>query len=266
MRILLLLSVVCLALASAVPSSAETYNTPTIDGVVNISVSDWADDEFAVDDPDTDCRYHPNDADMDDLYVTWDADSLYVGIITARPPGGYGNGYVLFIDTDAQDGITGATDFTSADFYARRITFSTMGADAVMGAWNLEGPFMKVCTDPTATTDMPEHRAASNTTVRHIEAAVSWNGLYGLGPGAVPPGTTLRFIAAVVGGDGSGAYDAMPTSTSGLESDAATPYDATTDLDVFFEIVVDHDSNGVPDEGATDVERSSWGRIKQEYR
>ncbi len=252
-------------LCIAATASAETYNTPTIDGVVNIAPGDWEASDFAVDDPSNDDRYYPDDPDLDDLYVTWDADSLYVGIITSRDPGGYGNGYVLFIDFDAQSGLTGATDFSTADFYPRNITFSTMGADVVMGAWNLEGAFFKFCSDPTSTTDVPEQHTASNTTEHDIEAAVSWNGLYNLGRGVVPSGTTLRFIAAIVGGDGSGAYDAMPNSTTGVESNPATPYDAVTNLDVYYEAVVDGNADGVPDVGYTPVETSSWGRIKGLY-
>ncbi|MBD3348877.1 MAG: hypothetical protein GF400_06735 [Candidatus Eisenbacteria bacterium] len=256
------ISIIIVLLLVAVAAFAETYNTPTIDGVVNIAPDDWDADDFAVDDPSDDCRYAPNDPDMDDLYITWDADSLYVGIVTARPPGGFGNGYLIFIDTDAQNGITGATDFTSADYYPRRITFSTMGADVVMGAWNLGGPFMKFCQDPTSTTDVPEQHAVSDTSVKHIEVAVSWNGLFGLGVRAVPANTTLRFIAAIVGGDGTGAYDAMPTSSTGLESDPETPFDAETELDVYYEAVVDNNGDGVPDTGYSPVESTSWGRIK----
>jgi hypothetical protein len=243
-------------------SFGETYNTPTIDGVVNVAPDDWDASDMAVDDPDDDCRYNPDDPDLDKLYVTWDADSLYVGITTVGPPGGYGNGYVLFMDFDSQDGITGATDFTNADYYPRKITFSTMGADVVMGAWNLEGPFLKFCSDPTSTTDVPEQFTASDIDVRHIEAAVSWNGLYGLGRGNVPEGTTLRFIATIVGGDGTGAYDAMPTSSTGVESNPETPYDAVTDLDEYYEAIVDSNNDGVPDIGYTPVESTSWGGIQ----
>jgi hypothetical protein len=262
MRFCVPLLIVLLAVGTALP---ETYNTPTIDGTVNIDPADWDASDLAIDDPDDDCRYAPDDADMDDLYVTWDADSLYVGMTTSRPPGGYGNGYVLFIDFDAQNGITGATDFTDADFYPRHITFSTMGADVVMGAWNLEGAFLKFCSDPTSTTDVPEQYTASNTEVRHIEAAVSWNGLYGLGRGNVPEGTTMRFIAAIVGGDGSGAYDAAPNTTTGIESNPATPYDATTDLDVYYEAIVDANNDGIPDVGYSPVEPVTWGEIKSRF-
>ncbi|MCK4408963.1 MAG: hypothetical protein KAW67_02690, partial [Candidatus Eisenbacteria sp.] len=70
---------------------------------------------------------------------------------------------------------------------------------------------------------------------------------YGLGAGVVPEGTILRFVAAVVGPENTGAFDALPTSTSGMESNPSTPEGATTDLDVFVEIPVDANLDGVPD-------------------
>ena len=230
--------------------AGKTYNSPYINGHVTEEENDWEPDELGVEDPDNDNRWGPSDGDLVDLYVTWDADSLYVGITTVNGPGGYGNGYLLFIDTDAQNGITGGTDFSIADFYARNLTFSTMGADVIMGGWNLLGVFdIKHCSDPTSTTPVDEVYSQCNPGWKHIEARMSWNGLFGLGRGVVPDGTTLRFIAAVVGGDGSGAYDAMPTSSTGAESNASTPWDAFTDLDNYYETVVDADLDGVPDEG-----------------
>lgn len=239
-----MLAVLVLAGAAA----GNTYNHPTIDGHVTTGPNDWEADELAYEDPDDDCRYYPSDGDLVDLYVTWDADSLYVGLTTTNGPGGFGNGYVLWIDTDVQDGITGATDFLSADFYQRQVTFSDFGADVVMGGWNLPLHFdAKYCTDPTSTTPFEEFRSSCNPGWRHVEAAFSWNGLYGLGEGVVPGGTTLRFIAAVVGGDGSGPYDALPTTASGIETDSGTPYDATIDLDRSVEVRVDKNGDGVPD-------------------
>ncbi len=250
MRLSFVISMAALALLVGEEALSKTYNTPTIDGHVTTEAGDWEADEWAVDDPIDDGRWYPSDPDLDDFYVTWDSDSLYVGITTDRGPGGFGNGYLLFIDTDAQNGITGATDFTNADFYPRRITFSTMGVDVVMGGWNLPVHFdVRHCSDPTNTTPVEGVHTQANPGWQHVEAAFSWDGLFGLGQGAVPPGTTLRFIASIVGGDGSGSYDALPTSSTASESDPATPWDAYTDLDVYFEVVVDADADGVPDEG-----------------
>jgi hypothetical protein len=262
MKYCAILATLALVAVTAISAAAETWNTPTIDGTVTIGMDDWDEDDWAVDDPDNDCRYPDSDPDMDDLYVTWDADSLYVGIITADPPGGFGNGYVLFIDIDFQGGITGATDFSSADFYARNITFSGAGMDVVLGAWNLEGPLFKGCVDPTATTDLPGTRAVSDTGARHIEGALSWTAIFGPQPETVPEGTTLKFVACIVGGDGTGAYDAMPTTSSGVESDPETPFNETIDLDVFYTAIVDGDNDGIPDQGYSLVEPATWTRIK----
>lgn len=245
-----LLLVTALGLLLPWAAAAKTYNSPYVNGHVTVAPNDWDADERAVADPANDCRYYPSDGDLVDLYVTWDADSLYVGITTTNGPGSFGNGYLLFIDTDAQNGITGATDFTSANFYPRKVRFPTMGADVVMGGWNLPVTFdVRRCTNPAQTTPLPEAYTQCNPGWRHVEARFSWNGLFGLGPGVVPAGTTLRFIAAVVGGDGSGAYDAMPTSSTGVESNPATPWNAYTDLDRYHEVVVDGNGDGAPDQG-----------------
>ena len=252
MRRCLPTAVILLVLLASLAATPKTYNTPTIDGHVTTDPGDWEADEWAVDDPDFDCRYVPNDADMDDLYVTWDADSLYVGVKTARAPGGYGNGYLLFIDTDAQSGITGATDFTASAYYPRRLTFSTMGVDVIVAGWNLPPVFdVKHIADLGNPTDVEGVRTVGQNTidVRHYEAAISWDGLFGLGRGAVPPGTTLRFVAAIVGGDNSGAYDAMPTTSTGVESNPGTPWDAYIDLDNYYEATVDANQDGTPDTG-----------------
>ncbi len=234
-------------------ASSKTYNTPTIDGHVQISASDWDADELGVDDPSNDGRY-PSDPEVDDLYVTWDADNVYVGIKTVRQPGQYGNGYVVFIDTDGQNGMTGATDFTNSTFYPRHITFSTMGADVVGGAWGSQNSFpttmeFKHCDDPTHPTDLTGATSAGNPGFLQMEFGIPWNQLYELGDGVVPAGTKMRFIVVVVGGDNSGAYDALPTSSTGIESNPATVWDAYTNLDNYYEVTVDADGDGVPDQG-----------------
>jgi len=243
---------------------AMPYNSPAPDGCVTVTPEDWDTDEWVVDDPADDCRYFPIDADLDDMYVTWDSEYLYVGITTTNGPGTYGNGYVLYIDTDAQDGITGATDFTNADFYPLRVTLSTMGADVLMGVWSLVIEWMEIkhCTDPTNTTPVEGCIMSVDPAQKHVEIALPWQGVYGLG-GEVPAGATLRFIAAVVGVPPEcGAYDAMPSTSTGVESSPETPYYSYTDLDIFYEVIVDADGDSIPDDLTTCAEEWSWGRIK----
>ncbi|MBD3367306.1 MAG: hypothetical protein GF405_03890 [Candidatus Eisenbacteria bacterium] len=250
MRRMLPVVVLLAVLVAFGAATSKTYNSPNVNGRVQTQAGDWEADELVFNDPNDDCRYYPSDADLDNLWVTWDADSLYVGIKTVNGPGGYGNGYLLFIDTDWQNGVTGATDFTSADFYARQLVFEGFGAEVVMGGWNLPVTFdAKFCSDPTSTTDLTEFYSQCNPGLKHIEARFSWNELYGIGPGQVPPGTTVQFIAAVVGGDGSGPYDLMPTSSSALETSGGTAWNALITADEAVEIVVDANSDGVPDEG-----------------
>ncbi len=240
-------AVAVLLLIAAVSAVANSYNTPNIDGRVTTQEGDWESDEWPGNDPQNDCRYYPTQGDLRDLWVTWDETNLYFGVRTVNGPAL--NGYTLYIDKDAQNGITGSTNFTSAAFYPRRITFSTMGVDAIFGVWNLQGGSegIRHSDELVLMPAIDGAYAAINPGIKHYEGVIPWDGLYGLGEGVVPAGTVLRFIAAVVGVDNTGAFDAMPTSSSGMESDPATPDGATTDLDVYFEIPVDRDGDGVPD-------------------
>jgi hypothetical protein len=246
-------AVVALTLLMSATALPNSYNRPIIDGHVTSSETgaDWWPDELAYRDPNNDNRYYPSDSDLVDLYVTWDADSLYVGLTTVNGPSSFGNGYIVYIDTDAQNGVTGGTDFTAADFYARQITLSNMGADVMMGFWNFQAGTEGIvhCEDPANTTPIVDREFAYNPGFKHMEFGIGWDGIYGLGAGVVPAGTKLRFICAVVGGDGTGPYDALPTSSTGIESNSSTPYDAVVNLDEYVELPVDANSDGVPDVG-----------------
>ncbi|MCK4408850.1 MAG: hypothetical protein KAW67_02125, partial [Candidatus Eisenbacteria sp.] len=114
-----------LMLLAAAPALSNSWNTPDINGRVLVEEGDWDSDERAGTDPRDDCRFYPSQGDLRDLWVTWDETNLYFGVRTTNGPAS--NGYVLYIDKDGQEGITGATDFTAAAFYPRRVTFSTMG-------------------------------------------------------------------------------------------------------------------------------------------
>jgi hypothetical protein len=261
--------VFCVLLAIAPAAEGTTYNTPTVDGSIEVSSGDWDDDELVTDDPGDDSRY--GEADIDDIHVTWDATALYVGITTSQPPGSFGNGYVVFIDTDAHEtSITGATDFTSADFYARRITFTGMGADIVIGGWSFQTDFdVKDCVDPASTQPIAGAASAYNADSLSFEVAIPWSGIY-TGGSTVPIGAAMKLVAVSVGGDGSGAYDAAPSSghdsdSDGTpdESDPDVAWDATTDLDIFWEVLIDSDTDGIPDDGRSiRIDPTTLGEIK----
>lgn len=236
-------------------SLGKTYNTPQIDGTVSVGPNDWDADEFLLDDPNEDSRYH--EADIDDIYVTWDADYFYLGVKTNLAPGGYGNGYVTFIDTDAQDaGITGATDFTSASFYARRVNFDGMGAEIVVGGWSFQTDFdVQYCSDPANTQPVPGFTSAYNPGMRTFEVRIPWSSIYPDAGGTVSPGASMRIVAVSVGGDNSGAYDAAPSSSNDAdgdgipdESDPSVAWDAYTELNEFLAFTVDGNRDGLPDE------------------
>ena len=253
---ILALALPALAIAISAQVFATTFNSPTLDGTVSVSPEDWDADELLLSDSPNDARYP--EADISDIYVTWDETYLYIGVKTSRPPGGFGDGYIVFIDKDAEAAsITGATDFTRANFYPRRLTFTGMGADVMIAGWSLGKPYeVRDCSDPTKTKALSGAAAEPNAALLSYEARIPWAGMYPNSATPVPAGAKLRIVAATVGGDNSGAYDAAPNSSHDSngngkpdESDPATPWDAYTDLDRFLEISLDYNLDGVPDQG-----------------
>ncbi|HEC83237.1 MAG TPA: hypothetical protein ENI46_01965, partial [Firmicutes bacterium] len=210
-------------------AGATTYNSPQIDGTVSVGPSDWDEDEFLLDDANDDSRYH--EADIDDIYVTWDSTNFYIGVKTNLAPGGYGNGYVVFIDTDAHlASITGATDFTNANFYPRHITFSGMGADLVIGGWSFQSPFdVRYCSDPTRTQRVPAFVSNFNPGMRSFEVMIPWASIYPDAENVVAEGASLKIVVVSVGGDNSGAYDAAPNSSHDADGDGI-PDESDPDL------------------------------------
>ncbi len=62
-----------------------------------------------------------------------------------------------------------------------------MGADVVMGGWNLPVTFdVRYCPSPAQMTPFTEVVTQCNPGWQHFEARFSWNGLFGLGQGVVP--------------------------------------------------------------------------------
>ncbi|MGQ9809894.1 MAG: glucodextranase DOMON-like domain-containing protein [bacterium] len=247
-----ILAVLFLTLTSSL-ALATTFNSPSIDGIINIDPQDWDQDELLIDDSPNDCRYP--EADIDNVYATWDSTNFYIGVRTNRPPGGYGNGYVVFIDTDGQSpSITGATDFTNANFYPRRIKLENMGAEIMIGGWSFQTPFdVRYCSDPTKTQPVPGAVTSYNRSHLSFEVKIPWGSMF-RGVSGVPAGTVLKIVVVSVGGDGSGAYDAAPNSSKdrdndGIpdESDPDLAWNEYTALDRYLELLVDWDKNGIPD-------------------
>jgi len=235
-----------------VPVTFAPVTTITIDG--NVSDADWACAEARLNDL-WDSSWNgsaPGDTnEILAVFADWDSTYLYLGIR------GYvhGNSWLLYLDTDV-DGPNGFTDLTAIDTWERGASFTATGfkPDYEYGAYQHQGGFdsegmWKILTATTTQSISSQVYMAFDP--QHVygfsggtELAIPWDVLYALGAGHVPVGCKIGVVASLC-------WDPEPSGALGGD---VAPNNVTATLptvDNFLRVVVDADSNGVPDRGQT---------------
>ncbi|HSG27439.1 MAG TPA: invasin domain 3-containing protein, partial [Candidatus Krumholzibacterium sp.] len=229
-------ALVLVALLAGV-SIARPWKTPVIDGTITGDGLDWDSDDLVVDDPLGDTTWGPND--VDDLWVTWDADNLYIGLRYQVS----NNAMLVLLDT--RDGV-GASDINGIDWYARNFNFpDSVRADIIIAGWDGGPPGVRRIIDNSQTEDLTPSCTIANQTktdfFREMEVAIPWDVLYLGDPGAVDPGAKIRAVALIAGGDNWNGPDSAPDNP-GMNG-AGT---ATTLINYYTERI-DADGDGAPD-------------------
>ncbi len=234
---------------------ATTYHSITVDG----NLSDFAPDEKTVGDPAGDSLYAANN-DLTTLYVTWDAQKLYLGFEYQA----IGTAVMYLVET-GQPG--GTTDFCQSAGYGGAFPGnfqSTVGFDLMVAlfadpdAGKPSTPYVYSLT-ATGSTDitgaagvqaqLSETVNAAAERVGAVEAAIPWNIIYPGRAGKVVSGAKLK-IAGVLRGskDWDGLGDVSP-NPSGPLAQALCGSGQTTVVDRFHEVTVDANNDGDPDPG-----------------
>ncbi|HVP58194.1 MAG TPA: FlgD immunoglobulin-like domain containing protein [bacterium] len=235
-----------------VPVTFAPATTITIDG--SVSDADWACAEARLNDL-WDSSWNgtaPGDTnEILALFADWDSTYLYLGIR------GYvhGNSWLLYLDTDV-DGPNGFTDLTAIDTWERGAIFTAAGfkPDYEYGAYQHQGAYdsegmWKILSATTTQNISPQIYMAFDP--QHVygytggsELAIPWDVLYGLGAGHVPTGCKIGIVASLC-------WDPEPSGELGGDVAPNNISATLPTVDNFLRIVVDADSNGVPDRGRT---------------
>jgi len=220
-----------------------TYGKPKIDGIISIGENDWRPEWLIVDDPIGDSRWTLVN-EFDDLFFTYDADSIYIGAKYTL----VNNTLQIFIDT-GQDG--GETNFNSYSGYMgafpRNFRFRREdNIDLMIAAWNRERPRIFKIVDSNS---LEITSSCSRAGTTQAEVAIAWNTIFGLGPGLVPPYTKMKIVAVISGGDNWGAGDAAP---SNCDVELCPPgndtlYQGPDSLITLYVTEIDKNGDGIPD-------------------
>ena len=220
----------------AVLVGGTPYNSPTVDGVIEISAADWDSDELVGDDPADDSHWLGND--IDNIYLTWDANYLYIGVEYEISD----NAMIIYFEDGTPGGVT---DFNSERGYSgafpRNITFpDSVGIDFIVASWNGDGPYVYLTAEGTSTDLTGECLAATGDSYSQ-EVAIPWSVIYPDAEGTVIPGAQLRIVGVIAGGDNWGAADAVPDNPS--VDGGEGPHLLTE----FITVPLDTDGDGIPD-------------------
>ena len=216
---------------------ARPFQSPTLDGTITGDGADWDADDLAVDDPLGDTAWGPND--IDDLWVTYDAENLYIGIRYQVD----NNAMLLLID--AGTGI-GASDIVNLDWYPRNFNFpDTLLAELIIANWNGGDLGIRRIASNTTTEDITSQcgsgQSSKGQSFYESEIRIPWNSIYRLGAGLVQSGACVKAVAMIAGGDGWNGPDSAPDNP-GMDGSGAP-----TTIANMFGITVDSNRDGLPD-------------------
>jgi hypothetical protein len=185
--------------------------------------------------------------ELDGVYARWDATYLYLAIDGTASS----NSWILYLDTDP-GGPNGQSDLSAIDAWERGAHFlqASFKPDFEYGCYQHQGQydsdsFFRIVS-ASATVNLSA-QILSAFDSQHVyaggggsEIAIPWEVLYGLGPGHVPPGAQIGFVASLCWDpdpDGQLGGDVLPNAIA-----ATLP-----NVDNHLSFVVDGDGDGLPD-------------------
>jgi hypothetical protein len=215
------------------------YHTIKIDG----NLSEWSEDELLVDDT-NDSVWDPGTGknEIQKLYCTWDADSLYIGIL-----GKTDYGLLIYLDIDSRNAF-GVSELLEVPTWNRKVMFKNYYPDFFYGSWNGSTGNLYRIESSTRVTDVSgytELSADKSSAMPGYELKIPFDLLYGLGSGKVPPGVTLSIFASLATGDVEDSYGYLGGDT--VPDNTICVLNVST-ITSFISINIDTDNDGKPDD------------------
>jgi alpha-amylase len=227
-------------------SIIATYRKPTIDGSINISGTDWDVDWRVAADSDTDSYWWSRSTmvvnnEMYGIYVTWDSDSLYLGLDYYIND--INNTAILYVDAVKDSGRTNfnSTQGWLGDYPKNNRFRLEDGIDLFVASYNKEKPNTFLVAGNQSINISTKANGVRGLENRGLEIAVSFNEIYGLGAGLVPKHAALKLVALASGGYDYGSGDAVPDNPD-VNGDGGP--DSLINLT---SVVIDKNGDGIPD-------------------
>jgi hypothetical protein len=198
-------------------SIIATYGKPVIDGTINIGPNDWLVNWRVAWDPDTNSFWNTGGVLKNEvwgIFATWDADSLYLGVNYIIND--INNTLMLYLDAGLPGGITNFNSNLGYNGdYAKNIIFPAVhGINFFSPTYYQTSPLLYKTSGNASVNISTKVNGKRGTGGKDLELAVSWNDLFGLGAGLVPPNLKIYAAAVVAGGLNWGGGDVVPRNPS----------------------------------------------------
>ncbi len=226
-------------------SVIETYRKPVIDGLIGF-VDDWKNEMIVQTDKDSDSVWWdkitgPVNNELYKLLVTWDADSMYLGVDYILND--KNNTLILYVDAIPGRGVTNfiSTGAYKGDYPKNNRLRIDHGIDLIIASYNQDSPSVFLTDSNQSVNITPKTSHVRGTGGHGLETAIAWNDLFQLGNGLVPKNTVLNLVALASGGYDYGSGDAMPDNP---DVDGNSGPDSLINL---ASVQVDKNGDGIPD-------------------
>ncbi len=248
------------ALAGAPPADAVPLRTPTIDGVITASASDWDAADRVVNDI-ADDNIAARTANVRRLWLTWDATNLYLGVTYQDLAAD--EALTLYLDLDRGVGPTNAAELDSlaanvtlpaghhVDFIVGRTAADAYpgGKPRAFRVTGANGAVQAVSSAITAAqgTNTGTKSAGSEDSAQFVfwlngELAIPWTVLYPDLGGGVPARAVIKALAFI--GRDNATRNGIDPAPDNAGFDGGTGAVTVTAMHAS---VVDDDGDGVPD-------------------
>lgn len=228
-------------LALLILVSTTTYHTIQVDG----NLQDWTSDELVIPDAPNDCAVTGNE--IYGIYMTWDANYLYVGASYKLQ----NKALLILLDRGIGKGVH---DINNLNWYPRNFQFFGMNADIIIALWNADlgtGGVREITgeiiNNRMNTRPFPgvlvQNRAVSGDS-GGIEVALPFSSLF---PDGIPEGAKIKAVSVIAGSDNEGGVESAP------DNPWVRPFQASA-IRRIVEIILDSNTDGVPDENVRPVE------------
>lgn len=234
-----------LTVKPAKDSVIGTYRKPVIDGSISF-VNDWRKEWTVCTDKDSDSMWWDRltgvvNNELYSLLVTWDADSLYLGVdylINDK-----NNTLMLYVDALRNAGVKNflSTQGYNGDYPKNNRFLPQNGIDFFVAAYNQETPSVFRVEGNQSVNISSLSSRFRGTLSRGMEASIGWNDIYKLGNGMVEKNAVLNLVALASGGSDFGSGDAMPDNAD-VDGNAGPD-----SLKILATVTVDKNGDGIPD-------------------